>query len=72
MYEAYNKNYDRAINLYGLAEKKLAEIPDEIEAAEFYSKVSYLYTLVKQSIVAQHYIKMQFQYISDTLIINAN
>ncbi|CAF1792915.1 response regulator aspartate phosphatase RapK [Bacillus subtilis] len=57
MYEAYNKNYDRAINLYGLAEKKLAEIPDEIEAAEFYSKVSYLYTLVKQSIVAQHYIK---------------
>ncbi|MCY8298892.1 tetratricopeptide repeat protein [Bacillus inaquosorum] len=57
MYEAYNKNYDRAINLYGLAEKKLAEIPDEIEAAEFYSKVSYLYTLVKQSVVSQHYIK---------------
>ncbi|MCP6684166.1 Rap family tetratricopeptide repeat protein [Bacillus nakamurai] len=57
MYEAYNKNYDRAINLYGLAEKKLADIPDEIEAAEFYSKISYLYTLIKQSIISQHYIK---------------
>lgn len=56
MFEAYNKNYNRAINLYGLAEKKLAEIPDEIEAAEFHSKVSYLYTLVKQSVVSQHYI----------------
>ncbi|MCY8518602.1 Rap family tetratricopeptide repeat protein [Bacillus atrophaeus] len=57
MYEAYNKNYDRAINLYVLAERKLADIPDEIEAAEFYSKVSYLYTLIKQSVVSQHYIK---------------
>lgn len=32
MYEAYNKNYDRAINLYGLAEKKLASASQRLSA----------------------------------------
>ncbi|MCM2988287.1 RapH N-terminal domain-containing protein [Bacillus safensis] len=57
MYEAYKKNYDKAINSYSQAERKLEDIHDEIERAEFYFKVSYLYSLIKQSIISQHYIK---------------
>lgn len=72
MYEAYNKNYDRAINLYGLAEKKLAEIPDEIEAAEFYSRSPTYTLLLNKALWHNTTSRMQLQYISDTLIINAN
>ncbi|KAA6453242.1 Rap family tetratricopeptide repeat protein [Bacillus swezeyi] len=56
MYESYNKNFERAISLYKVAEKKLSKIPDEIEAAEFYSKVASLYMSLRQSVVSLNYI----------------
>ncbi|MEC0991639.1 hypothetical protein P8923_11990 [Bacillus atrophaeus] len=40
LFESHNRNYGNAISLFKIAEKKLADIPDEIEATEFYSKVA--------------------------------
>ncbi|MEC3608644.1 aspartate phosphatase [Bacillus glycinifermentans] len=57
MHEAYNKNFERAISLYKVAEKKLAKIPDDIEAAEFYFKVSWLYMSLRQNAVSLNYAK---------------
>ncbi len=53
LYEPYNQNFQNAINLFKIAEKKLSIIPDEIEAAEFYSKVASMYMMLRQSIVSQ-------------------
>ncbi|PRS11522.1 aspartate phosphatase [Bacillus paralicheniformis] len=55
MHEAYNKNVERAISLYKVAEKKLAKVPDQIEAAEFYFKVSWLYMSLRQNAVSLNY-----------------
>ncbi|MED1018320.1 Rap family tetratricopeptide repeat protein [Bacillus atrophaeus] len=57
MHEAYNKNFERAISLYKVAEKKIVKIPDKIEAAEFYFKVSWLYMSLRQSVVSLNYAK---------------
>ncbi|MFN2747762.1 tetratricopeptide repeat protein [Bacillus sp. z60-18] len=57
MHEAYNKNVERAISLYKVAEKRLAKIPDKIEAAEFYFKVSWLYMSLRQNAVSLNYAK---------------
>ncbi|KAF1681291.1 Rap family tetratricopeptide repeat protein [Bacillus sp. SKDU12] len=57
LYESHNRNYGNAISLFKIAEKKLANIPDEIEAAEFYSKVASLYMMLGQNIVSLNYIK---------------
>ncbi|BCT30463.1 aspartate phosphatase [Bacillus velezensis] len=52
MYEAYRKNFEEAIGLFKVAEKKLCHIPDEIEVAEFHSKVASLYMHIRQSPVS--------------------
>ncbi|MGV4321243.1 response regulator aspartate phosphatase [Bacillus mojavensis] len=56
MYESYKKNYERAISLFKIAEKQLSKIPDEIEVAEFYSKVASMYMSIHQSVVSLGYI----------------
>ncbi|MGD1416402.1 aspartate phosphatase [Bacillus stercoris] len=56
MYESYNKNYEQSIRLFKIAEKKLLKIPDEIEIAEFYSKVASMYMSIHQSVVSLGYI----------------
>ncbi|MGX4765446.1 response regulator aspartate phosphatase [Bacillus mojavensis] len=56
LYESYNRNFENAISLFKIAEKKLSIIPDEIEVAEFYSKVASMYMMLRQSIVSLNYI----------------
>ncbi|KAF1680765.1 aspartate phosphatase [Bacillus sp. SKDU12] len=56
LYESYNRNFENAISLFKIAEKKLSNIPDEMEAAEFYSKVASMYMMLRQSIVSLNYI----------------
>ncbi|MGG0364705.1 aspartate phosphatase, partial [Bacillus velezensis] len=56
LYESYNRNFESAISLFNIAEKKLSLIPDEIEAAEFYSKVASMYMMLGQNIVSLNYI----------------
>lgn len=56
LYESYNRNFENAISLFKITEKKLSIIPDEIEAAEFYSKVASMYMMLRQSIVSLNYI----------------
>ncbi|MEN4815832.1 Rap family tetratricopeptide repeat protein [Bacillus velezensis] len=56
LYESYNRNFESAISLFNDAEKKLSLIPDEIEAAEFYSKVASMYMMLGQNIVSLNYI----------------
>ncbi|AIK46138.1 tetratricopeptide repeat protein [Bacillus atrophaeus] len=58
LFESHNRNYGNAISLLKIAEKKLADIPDEIEAAEFYSKAASLYIMLGQKIVSLNYIKV--------------
>ena len=56
LFESYNRNFESAISLFNIAEKKLSLIPDEIEAAEFYSKVASMYMMLGQNIVSLNYI----------------
>nr|WGD84972.1 tetratricopeptide repeat protein [Bacillus subtilis] len=56
LFESYNRNFENAISLFKIAEKKLSIIPDEIEVAEFYSKVASMYMMLRQSIVSLNYI----------------
>ncbi|MFT0803568.1 Rap family tetratricopeptide repeat protein [Bacillus swezeyi] len=51
-YEVYKKNYEQAISFYKMAEKKLANVYDEIEAAQFHDKVGKLYYYLGQNIVS--------------------
>ncbi|MCD7911097.1 aspartate phosphatase [Bacillus velezensis] len=55
-YMSYQKNYERAIGLLKIAEKKLANIDSDIEAAEFYMKTASLYVTIHQSAVSLGYI----------------
>ncbi|MED1122466.1 Rap family tetratricopeptide repeat protein [Bacillus atrophaeus] len=56
LYESYNRNFESAISLFNIAEKKLSLIPDEIEIAEFYSKVASMYMMLGQNIVSLNYV----------------
>ncbi|KAA6450238.1 Rap family tetratricopeptide repeat protein [Bacillus atrophaeus] len=56
LYESHNRNFEKAITLFNIAEKKLREIPDRIEQAEFYSKVASMYMLLRQSLISLNYI----------------
>lgn len=57
LYASYNRNYASAIGLFKIAEKKLQNIPDEIEVAEFHTKIANLYMLLRQSLISLHYIQ---------------
>ncbi|MCY8989695.1 Rap family tetratricopeptide repeat protein [Bacillus atrophaeus] len=57
MYEASNSNYDVAIGLYREAEQKLSAIPDDIERAEFYFKMAWLYYRLDQHVLSLRYIR---------------
>ncbi|MED4827353.1 aspartate phosphatase [Bacillus atrophaeus] len=55
-YMSYMKNYERAISLLKIAEKKLSKIDSDIEAAEFYMKTASLYVTLHQSAVSLGYV----------------
>ncbi|WP_144624895.1 response regulator aspartate phosphatase [Bacillus velezensis] len=55
-YMSYVKNYERAISLLKIAEKKLSKVDSDIEAAEFYKKTASLYATIHQSAVSLGYI----------------
>ncbi|MCY8467310.1 aspartate phosphatase [Bacillus atrophaeus] len=55
-YMSYMKNYERAMSLLKIAEKKLSKIDSDIEAAEFYIKAASLYATLHQSAVSLGYI----------------
>lgn len=57
LYASYNRDYASAIGLFKIAEKKLQNIPDEIEVAEFHTKVANLYMMLRQSLISLHYIQ---------------
>ncbi|MFP3420330.1 tetratricopeptide repeat protein [Bacillus sp. SIMBA_154] len=57
LYASYKRDYASAIGLFKIAEKKLQNIPDEIEVAEFHTKIANLYMLLRQSLISLHYIQ---------------
>lgn len=57
LYASYKRDYASAIGLFKIAEKKLQNIPDEMEVAEFHTKIANLYMLLRQSLISLHYIQ---------------
>ncbi|MEI4789729.1 Rap family tetratricopeptide repeat protein [Bacillus sp. FJAT-53060] len=57
LYASHKRDYASAIGLFKIAEKKLQNIPDEIEVAEFHTKIANLYMLLHQSLISLHYIQ---------------
>ncbi|MFS0653846.1 tetratricopeptide repeat protein [Bacillus sp. 179-C3.3 HS] len=57
LYASYQREYTSAIGLFKVAEKKLQNIPDEIEVAEFHTKIANLYMHLRQSLISLHYIQ---------------
>ncbi|AVM23327.1 RapH N-terminal domain-containing protein [Bacillus pumilus] len=55
MYEFRRKELTTAISAYRKAEMMISEINDEIEQAEFYFKVSYVYYYMKQTYFSLNY-----------------
>ncbi|MCY8057818.1 tetratricopeptide repeat protein [Bacillus spizizenii] len=55
MYEFRRKELTAAITSYRKAESKLTEVDDEIEKAEFFFKVSYVYYYMKQTYFSLNY-----------------
>lgn len=55
-YLSYRNNYERAIEMMKIAEKKLELICSEIETAEFYVRAASLYRSIHQSIASLSYI----------------
>lgn len=56
LYESHKRNFEKAITLFKIAEKKLKDIPDCIERAEFYS-----YMMLRQSLISLNYINDALQ-----------
>ncbi|ASB66535.1 MULTISPECIES: tetratricopeptide repeat protein [Bacillus amyloliquefaciens group] len=61
LYESHKRNFEKAITLFKIAEKKLKDIPDCIERAEFYSKVASMYMMLRQSLISLNYINDSVQ-----------
>ncbi|MEC1261631.1 tetratricopeptide repeat protein [Bacillus swezeyi] len=60
-YEVYKKNYEQAVSFYKIAEKKLANVHDEIEAAQFHDKVGKLYYYLGQNLVSLNHTRQAME-----------
>ncbi|MFN2747022.1 MULTISPECIES: Rap family tetratricopeptide repeat protein [Bacillus] len=60
-YEVYKKNYEEAISFYKIAEKKLANVHDQIEVAQFHDKVGKLYYYLGQNIVSLNHTRQAME-----------
>ncbi|SPU01760.1 response regulator aspartate phosphatase; mobile element region [Bacillus tequilensis] len=55
MHEFRRKELTTAIRAYRIAESKLYQVEDELERAEFFFKVSYVYYDMKQTYFSMNY-----------------
>ncbi|MEC3606532.1 Rap family tetratricopeptide repeat protein [Bacillus glycinifermentans] len=60
-YEVYKKNYEQAISFYKIAEKKLANVHDEIEVAQFHDKFGKLYYYMGQNLVSLNHTRQAIE-----------